>query len=259
MSITTYHTQFFDIIQIDLGVAHSDAEVDVAGNVIAVAAASGTCHVKFNSKSAPAVEINQLGALDFGDLPVAFSKLYITNTAQAGASITLITSNVAKLSVAPQFRGVVQDYSVKPGAWLTTLPVTKGDWLSTLPVTPGAWLTSVPDHGIYAVQHEYATGIQRTLTAGGSETWGRYAVGNNSKIRVAARYDPYVSAGLEVELQWLQVAGGTEYVTYVNTQSSSTGNVYLGVDAKTPYFKVVVTNTDSSTHTYNIYIAGVGI
>jgi len=131
MAIQIYHTQFFDIIQVDLGVAHEDAEVDVAGNVIAVAQSSGTCYVKFNSKSAPALEINQLGALDFGDLPVAFTKLYITNTAQSGASITLITSNVAKLSVAPQYRGVVQDYPIKAGAWLTSVP-EHGVWAAIL-------------------------------------------------------------------------------------------------------------------------------
>jgi len=75
----------YEIITLDLGVARTDEEIEIAGNYINVLGSEGTLQIKLNNPTHDAISLP-----DVREIKAEFNKIYITNTAQAGKTATLL-------------------------------------------------------------------------------------------------------------------------------------------------------------------------
>jgi len=85
--ITRSSGTLYDVLTIDLGIARSDVEVEITGDVISVIEITGTLDVKLNEKDEPVIELDKATRITI--TPKKFTKLFFTNTAQTGKSATL--------------------------------------------------------------------------------------------------------------------------------------------------------------------------
>ncbi len=77
-------------ITIDLTVARTEAELLVDGSSILVSKINGSCSIRFNKQTAPQYDLRSTRGFYFGGECGAFYRIFVTNTAQAGKSVTLI-------------------------------------------------------------------------------------------------------------------------------------------------------------------------
>jgi len=85
--ITRSSGTLYDVLTIDLGIARSDVEVEITGDVISVIEITGELDVKLNEKDEPVIELDKATRITI--TPKKFTKLFFTNTAQAGKKATL--------------------------------------------------------------------------------------------------------------------------------------------------------------------------
>jgi len=85
--ITRSSGTLYDVLTIDLGIARSDVEVEISGDVISVIEITGTLDVKLNEKDEPVIELDKATRITI--TPKKFTKLFFTNAAQTGKSATL--------------------------------------------------------------------------------------------------------------------------------------------------------------------------
>jgi len=85
--ITRSSGTLYDVLTIDLGIARSDVEVEISGDVISVIEITGTLDVKLNEKDEPVIELDKATRITI--TPKKFTKLFFTNPAQTGKSATL--------------------------------------------------------------------------------------------------------------------------------------------------------------------------
>jgi len=85
--ITRSSGTLYDVLTIDLGIARSDVEVEITGDVISVIEITGTLDVKLNEKDEPIIELDKATRITI--TPKKFTKLFFTNPAQTGKSATL--------------------------------------------------------------------------------------------------------------------------------------------------------------------------
>jgi len=85
--ITRSSGTLYDVLTIDLGVARTDVEVEITGDVISVIEITGTLDVKLNEKDEPVIELDKATRITI--TPKKFTKLFFTNAAQTGKSATL--------------------------------------------------------------------------------------------------------------------------------------------------------------------------
>jgi len=85
--ITRSSGTLYDVLTIDLGIARSDVEVEITGDVISVIEITGTLDVKLNEKDEPVIELDKATRITI--TPKKFTKLFFTNPAQTGKSATL--------------------------------------------------------------------------------------------------------------------------------------------------------------------------
>jgi len=95
----------YDIVRIDLSVAHDNDEIVRSGDVISVISITGELDIRINEKDEPAIEIDKLTRIV--TKPVKFTRFYITNTAQAGKEATLYIGKEASFEPVPQRVGTV--------------------------------------------------------------------------------------------------------------------------------------------------------
>jgi len=85
--ITRSSGTLYDVLTIDLGIARSDVEVEISGDVISVIEITGTLDVKLNEKDEPVIELDKATRITI--TPKKFTKLFFTNPTQTGKSATL--------------------------------------------------------------------------------------------------------------------------------------------------------------------------
>jgi len=90
----------YDIIMIDLGVAHDLDEIERAGDVISVITITGELDIRLNEKDEPAIEMDKI--IRIVTKPVKFSKFFITNPVQAGKQAVLYLGKEASFESFPQ-------------------------------------------------------------------------------------------------------------------------------------------------------------
>jgi len=95
----------YDIVRIDLGIAHDNDEIVRSGDVISVISITGELDIRINEKDEPAIEIDKLTRIV--TKPVRFTRFYITNTAQAGKEALLYIGKEASFEPVPQRVGNV--------------------------------------------------------------------------------------------------------------------------------------------------------
>jgi len=93
----------YDIITIDLGIAHDLDEIERAGDVISVISITGELDIRLNEKDEPAIEIDKI--IRIITKPLKFTKFFITNTAQAGKEAILYIGKEASFESVPQRTG----------------------------------------------------------------------------------------------------------------------------------------------------------
>ncbi|MEW5891292.1 MAG: hypothetical protein AB1768_20180 [Pseudomonadota bacterium] len=80
----------YDYREYDLGTARDNAPLGLAGTSLTVKDLTGTASVRFNSNTKPLVPLAK------GEVyQVAFTEVYLTNTAQAGQSLKLFIGKVS--------------------------------------------------------------------------------------------------------------------------------------------------------------------
>jgi len=105
MTITVVQGTHYATIEIDLGVAHSDYEIEINGDTITVEYIDGELEVKLNEKDEPTIPLHRLARIE--TRPVSFNKLYFTNVAQTGKSAILKIGRAAAFLVYPRLIGAV--------------------------------------------------------------------------------------------------------------------------------------------------------
>jgi len=95
----------YDIITIDLGIAHDNDEIERAGDVISVISITGELDIRLNEKDEPAIEIDKI--IRIVTKPLKFTRFYITNIAQAGKQAILYIGKEASFESFPQRTGTV--------------------------------------------------------------------------------------------------------------------------------------------------------
>jgi len=85
--ITRSSGTLYDVLTLDLGIARSDVEVEISGDVISVIEITGELDVKLNEKDEPVIELDKATRITI--TPKKFTKLFFTNPAQTGKSATL--------------------------------------------------------------------------------------------------------------------------------------------------------------------------
>jgi len=85
--ITRSSGTIYDVLTLDLGIARSDVEVEISGDVVSVIEITGELDVKLNAKDEPVIELDKATRITI--TPKKFTKLYFTNAAQTGKSATL--------------------------------------------------------------------------------------------------------------------------------------------------------------------------
>jgi len=95
----------YDIVTIDLGIAHDLDEIERAGDVISVISITGELDVRLNEKDEPAIEVDKI--IRIVTKPLKFTKFFITNTAQAGKHAILYIGKEASFESYPQRTGTV--------------------------------------------------------------------------------------------------------------------------------------------------------
>jgi len=103
--ITRVSGTTYDILGIDLGIARTDAEVEIIGDVISVIEITGELDVKLNEKDEPPIELDKVSRAVIK--PAKFEKLFFTNVAQTGKSATLYVGREASFIVDPKIVGTV--------------------------------------------------------------------------------------------------------------------------------------------------------
>jgi len=103
--VTRISGTLYDILTLDLGIARTDAEVEIIGDVISVIEITGELDVKLNEKDEPAIELDKVSRTRI--IPKKFTKLFFTNTAQTGKSATLYIGREASFVVDPKIVGNV--------------------------------------------------------------------------------------------------------------------------------------------------------
>jgi len=103
--ITRVSGTTYDILGIDLGIARTDAEIEIIGDVISVIEITGELDVKLNEKDEPPIELDKVSRAVIK--PAKFKKLFFTNVAQAGKSATLYIGREASFIVDPKIVGTV--------------------------------------------------------------------------------------------------------------------------------------------------------
>jgi len=95
----------YDIITIDLGIAHDLDEIERSGDVISVISITGELDIRLNEKDEPAIEIDKI--IRVVTKPLKFTKFFITNIAQAGKEAILYIGKEASFESYPQRTGTV--------------------------------------------------------------------------------------------------------------------------------------------------------
>jgi len=103
--ITRVSGTIYDILNLDLGIARTDAEVEIIGDVISVIEITGELDVKLNEKDEPPIELDKVSRTRI--IPKKFERLFFTNKAQAGKSATLYIGREASFIVDPTIIGEV--------------------------------------------------------------------------------------------------------------------------------------------------------
>jgi len=130
----------YDIVRIDLGVAHDNDEIARAGDVVSVISITGELDIRLNEKDEPSIEVDKLTRVV--TKPVRFTRFYITNAAQAGKEALLYIGKEASFEVTPK---AVGEIVTAPGS-VTEATVAKQSrkqhQLTTAALAAGASYTS---------------------------------------------------------------------------------------------------------------------
>jgi len=125
----------YDIVTIDLAIARENAELDIIGDIISIITITGELDIRLNEKDEPIIEIEKV--IRIITKPLRFSKIYLTNTAQAGKAATLYIGKEASFESVPQRTGTVgildsADVRINPAREDGNLKLIADDALTSL-------------------------------------------------------------------------------------------------------------------------------
>lgn len=101
------HAEDYDVLTVDLGTAHTNEKIEMAGRAFSVLYTDGTGTVRFSAPQAAPIPLERISSLDFPGRP--FKDFYLTNTAQTGKTAVLLIASELGLRVNPGALSVVQD------------------------------------------------------------------------------------------------------------------------------------------------------
>lgn len=79
----------YDFKSYDLGDARSDTDLSLSGYPLTVFSLDGSCSIKFNSTSKPAIPLLALTYPSMIMFDIQFTSVFLTNTVQAGKTLKL--------------------------------------------------------------------------------------------------------------------------------------------------------------------------
>lgn len=79
----------YDVQSYDLSTVRSDVALGLEGTSLTVFSLDGTCSIKFNSTSKPAIPLQKLTWPTMVLFDIEFSNIFLTNTSQSGKTLTI--------------------------------------------------------------------------------------------------------------------------------------------------------------------------
>jgi len=105
MTVTVERGPTYAIITVDLSTAHDNYEVYCPGDRISVIAITGELDVRLDEPDNPAIELDKV--LRVSVVPLKFTYLYFTNSAQSGKSAVIYVGREASFETIPARTGNV--------------------------------------------------------------------------------------------------------------------------------------------------------
>lgn len=132
----------YDTYTFDLGTARTDEVVDIVGDFMAVTEITGTVTAKFNEKDRSALPLAQIRMFT-----TPFYRLYLTNTAQAAKTMTVIVGRDAGFAVTSLLTSMrianVAGTDVNPASLEVLTPLSKASQLGAAELADTDILASV--------------------------------------------------------------------------------------------------------------------
>jgi hypothetical protein len=113
--IEIYQGDNYALLEIDLSTAHTNAEVDVGGRSFSVLYTNGTGTIRFDRQTGAPIPLERVATLEWPDK--GFRTFYLTNSAQSGATATILISLGPAFRVNPGLLGVA-DVTDRPARQL---------------------------------------------------------------------------------------------------------------------------------------------
>jgi len=160
MSISRPELQYQPNIDLDLGTARSNVEVQIGGTGLTLVGATGQVYVRLNEPQNPIIDMNKAFSVTG-----QFYRIFITNTAQAGLVATLLVNSpsMSQTGIIPVSNtisglpGTLVQVGLTPTVYNVTMTLTDTEYSQVLPTNTKRITAHVQDDSV-AFRLAYATG-----------------------------------------------------------------------------------------------------